>query len=221
MFAVQACRGTEDDQEEPPDLALNEDDSDSDEDEATQKSLDDIPIDDDLKEIKQQLEEDILKDKEDFLVLLAAREGYASWRTDSGSYLLKSLCKEIEKSTIFHDLREVMEKCRWRTYKMSGEKQVPQILSTLRARLCIKRFAKKHDKKTILVFDRIKQPWGKGDNHLIKSAHPVSVTMKEYENLTRECHNYDEFVLLDKDVELFLIRHGFRQPDMDCGKNFQ
>ena len=220
MFAVQACRGTKEDQEGPPDIAPNEDESDTDEDEVGQISLDDIPIDDDLREIKQLFEEDILKDKEDFLVLLASREGYASYRTKSGSYLLKSLCKEIKKSTIFHDLREVMEKCSWRTYRMSGEKQVPQILSTLRARLCIKRFAKKHDKKTILVFDRIKQPWGKGDNHLMKSAHPVSVTMEEYEKLTRECRNRDESVLLDKDVELFLIRHGFRQPDMDYGKNF-
>ena len=223
LFAVQACRGVQDDKEVPPDIAPTGDDSDTDEDDGKEANLDAVPIDDDLKAIKQQWKDDILRAREDFLVLLAAREGYASYRTDSGSYMLRSLCKEIKLSTVFDDLPEVMERCRYRTYKMSGKKQVPQIISTLRAKLCIKRYAKEHDNWTILVFDRVKHPWGKDDNHDIKNAYPVHVTSEEYEKLTKKCECLDWSIgrgicpcvkSQDEEAKLLLAKYGFRSNGM-------
>ena len=159
-----------------------------------------------LNRLKLQVETEILNDKEDFLVILATAEGYASYRTDSGSYLLQAFCEEVEKSTIFDDLKDVVQKCRWRTYKMSRERQMPQVLCTLRARLCIKRFEEKNDRKTILVFDRIKQPWGIGDNHLIKHAYPINVTQEEYDKLKKDDYQ--------QEIEDFMWLKGFKHPPL-------
>ena len=166
VIAVQSCRGSnldKDDSEMPTDDASSpEEDWDE-----PVNDQDPIRLEADRRAIQEDTEafasarrryDSLLEGKEDFLVLLATREGCVSWRNPvRGSYMLQALCLEIRNSTIFDNLPDVMQRTKVRTYKMVKRRdpnwiQIPQIINTLRAKLCIKRFEPRNERYSVKVY---------------------------------------------------------------------
>ena len=182
VISVQACRGKRYDEEEPELGEGAEDLSDYDDEEQEGESeVDRIAR---IEQDRQFLEDNeiyktMFKHKKDFLVMLASREGCVSWRNRrQGAYMLRSLCHEIRMSTIFDNLPDVMQKAKRRTYRLvkkhKGEIQVPQIITTLRGKLCIKRYEPIHVRYSVRVLYG-REPWPPQRNFV-----HVGVTAQEF-----------------------------------------